>query len=76
MLVKAGEFKAKCLKLMDTVEKNQIEIIVTKRGRPVTKLVPYRPNSAPKLFGYLQDLAIIHEDIIEPTGAIWNAESE
>lgn len=37
----AGEFKAKCLKLMDLTEQKHETIIITKRGIPVAKLVPY-----------------------------------
>lgn len=36
----AGEFKAKCLQLMDEVNRQGIELIITKRGQPVAKLVP------------------------------------
>ena len=76
MLIAAGEFKAKCLQLMNDVEKKQIEFIVTKRGRPVAKLVPYRDKPPARLFGYLQDLALINGDIVEPTGENWELDSE
>ena len=48
--VKATEFKAKCLKLMDEVAETGEEIVITKNGKPVAKLTPYRemPKS---LFG-------------------------
>ena len=39
--IKASEFKAKCLKLMDEVAESGEEIIITKNGRPVAKLTPY-----------------------------------
>jgi prevent-host-death family protein len=77
MLIAAGEFQAKCLQLMNDVEKKQIEFIVTKRGRPVAKLVPYRDKPPARLlFGYLQDLALINGDIVEPTGENWEVDSE
>ena len=38
--VPAGEFKAKCLKLMDEVDETGLTIVITKRGRPVSRLVP------------------------------------
>ena len=41
-MIKASEFKAKCLKLMDEVADNGNEIVITKNGRPVSRLVPYR----------------------------------
>ncbi len=36
----AGQFKSQCLKLMDTVQKTRRPITITKRGKPVAKLVP------------------------------------
>ena len=41
-IIKASEFKAKCLKLMDEVAESGQEIIITKNGRPVSRLAPYR----------------------------------
>jgi prevent-host-death family protein len=36
----AGEFKQKCLALIDEVAQTKTEILVTKRGRPLARLVP------------------------------------
>ena len=48
--IKASEFKAKCLKLMDEVAETGEEIVITKNGKPVAKLTAYRER--PKtLFG-------------------------
>ena len=46
-MIKASEFKAKCLKLMDEVAENGEEIVITKNGKPVAKLTAYwaRPTS-------------------------------
>ena len=43
--VKASEFKANCLKLMDEVAESGEEIVITKNGRPVSRLLPYRENT-------------------------------
>lgn len=43
--IKASEFKAKCLKLMDEVAESGEEIVITKNGRPVSRLTPYRGKS-------------------------------
>lgn len=40
--IKASEFKAECLKLMDEVAATGEEIVITKNGSPVSALVPYR----------------------------------
>ena len=73
-IVKASEFKAKCLKLMDEVAENGGEIVITKNGRPVSRLLPYRQR--PKtLFGRDRDRLVILGDIGGPIDAEWDAET-
>ena len=61
--IPAGEFKAKCLRLMDEVNETGVPIIITKRGRPVSRLVPAdQPNAGirgafPELEGLWDDPA-------------------
>ena len=74
MKIGAGEFKAKCLKLMDEVKKHRAEIIITKFGKPVAKLVPVIEKPVKTLFGYLHNSVIITGDIVKPTGEKWNAD--
>ena len=76
MQIPAGEFKSKCLKLMDQVKETHEEIIVTKYGKPVVKVVPIDTEPTRPLLGYLQGAVVIHEDIVEPTGEVWDAEGE
>ena len=40
--IKASEFKARCLSLMDEVADSGAEYVITKNGRPVSRLVPWR----------------------------------
>ncbi len=40
MEISAAEFKAKCLKIMDEIARTRKPIVITKRGKPVAKLVP------------------------------------
>lgn len=71
--IKASEFKAKCLKLMDEVANNDEEIVITKNGRPTAKLVAYRQK--PKTwFGADRDKLEITGDIISPIDVEWEAE--
>jgi prevent-host-death family protein len=42
--IPAGEFKAKCLQLIDDVHAEEIGIVVTKRGVPMAKLVPFKES--------------------------------
>ena len=72
--IKASEFKAKCLKLMDEVAASGKEIVITKNGRPVSRLVPYREK--PKsLFGIDTGRIELLGDIIEPLDVEWEAET-
>jgi prevent-host-death family protein len=74
MEIKAGEFKAKCLELMDWVAAGNEEIIITKRGKPVAKLVPIAPVSKREIFGYMKGTFDIVGDIVAPTGEKWEAD--
>jgi prevent-host-death family protein len=42
--IAAGEFKARCLALMEDVRSTREPIVITKRGKPVAKLVPAGPE--------------------------------
>ena len=71
--MKASEFKAKCLKLMDEVAEDGGEIVITKNGKPVAKLTAFheRPKS---LFGIDKGRLKILGDIISPIDVEWEAE--
>lgn len=71
--VPAGEFKARCLKLMDEVRTTRRPLVITKRGKPVAKLVPIEED-VPTLFGRLKGTVTIHGDIIGPIEQDWHAE--
>ena len=68
--VKASEFKAKCLKLMDEVAESGEEIVITKNGQPVSRLLPYREKTR-LAFGRNRDNIRILGDIVEPMPAEW-----
>jgi prevent-host-death family protein len=38
--IAAGEFNARCLTLMEEVRSTREPLVVTKRGKPIAKLVP------------------------------------
>lgn len=70
--IPAGEFKAKCLQLMDEVEARHIPIVITKRGKPIARLVPYEDVTSP--FGFMKGTVTILGDIVESTGERWEAD--
>ena len=71
--IAAGEFKAKCLHLLDEVQQTRKEIVITKRGRPVAKVVPVE-ESVPTIFGRMRGTGRIVGDIVGPTGEKWEAD--
>ena len=58
--IAAGEFKAQCLAILDEVAETGKEIIVTKRGKPVAKVVPIEPPKS------LEGSVTILGDIVAP----------
>jgi len=59
----AGDFKAKCLALMDEVAAKRETVVITKRGKPVAKLVPVeKPEGKDSIFGCLKDKITILGD--------------
>ncbi len=64
----AGEFKAKCLKIMDEVSLTREPVVITKNGRPVAKLVPAHGES-PDFMGCLAGIIQIKGDIESPVMA-------
>ncbi|MCC7265488.1 MAG: type II toxin-antitoxin system prevent-host-death family antitoxin [Candidatus Latescibacteria bacterium] len=76
MQIAAGQFKAKCLKIMDKVHHTREEVTITKRGKPVARLVPVEETPAKALFGFLRGSVVIKGDIVESTGEIWDAEAD
>jgi prevent-host-death family protein len=73
--MKASEFKTHCLKLMDEVEKTGEEIVITKNGRPVSKLVAVNGKRVTP-YGAMKGKIKILGDIISPIDVEWNAEKE
>lgn len=73
--IPAGEFKAKCLKLLDEVAKQHREIIITKRGKPVARLAPLANNGV-DIFGRMRGTVEILGDIVSSTGEAWNADRD
>jgi prevent-host-death family protein len=70
----AGEFKTHCLAVMEEVRATREPVLITKRGRPVAKLVPAEGKPS-KFLGRLQGVVKIVGDIespIEPAEA-WKA---
>ncbi len=73
--IAAGEFKAKCLSLLDEVQRQRKPIVITKRGKPVAKLVPADDRPA-SFIGSMKGTMEITGDIISPIDVEWEADAE
>jgi len=62
----AGEFKAKCLAVMDEVQAKRTTVIITKNGKPVAQMVPVVEEEVDPIFGFLRDKVKIVGDITAP----------
>jgi prevent-host-death family protein len=70
--IKASEFKAKCLALMDEVARTGDRVVITKNGKAVAELVPHRQPRR-SIRGILKDELFIVGDIISPIDVEWDA---
>jgi prevent-host-death family protein len=72
--VAAGYFKARCLKIMDEVHSTRVPVTITKKGKPVAKLVP-ADGQPEEVFGCLRNEIEIVGDIVSPLvpPEDWNA---
>lgn len=69
--IPAGQFKNTCLKTLDEVAQTRSVIVITKRGRPVAKLVPCGPAPAPRSLA-----GSVLREVGDPfgTGEPWDAD--
>ena len=65
----AGAFKARCLQVMDEVAQRRQPVLVTKRGKPVVRVVPVDEEKPRSIFGCLADEIEIVGDIESPVVA-------
>jgi prevent-host-death family protein len=68
--VAAGVFKAECLAILDRVAQERESIVITKRGRPVARVVPFTEPEASSLRGSVRFVG----DVFAPSGESWDAD--
>jgi prevent-host-death family protein len=61
----AGVFKTNCLAVMDEVQAKRVTVVITKRGKPVAKLVPVEAKKD-DLFGLFKGKVTIVGDVVSP----------
>ena len=69
-----SQFKAHALKILDQVAKSQEGIIITKRGKPLAQIIPYRSSDMNPKPGKLANYLVFEKDIVSPLGEkMWDA---
>jgi prevent-host-death family protein len=63
--IPAGTFKAQCLAIMDEVRAKRQAVVITKRGKPVAKLVPVEEKKD-EIFGFLKGKGKVVGDVVAP----------
>jgi antitoxin (DNA-binding transcriptional repressor) of toxin-antitoxin stability system len=68
--VKAGVFKDTCLSLLDEVNQGEFEVVVTKHGAPVARVVAESGNS-PSAHGFMSGTVLEYGDLVSPDFDVW-----
>jgi len=63
--IPAGQFKVHCLAIMDEVQAKRQAVVITKRGKPVAKLVPIEEKKD-DIFGFYTGKGKILGDVVAP----------
>ena len=69
-----SEFKAHCLQVLGRVTRTKEPVVVTKRGKPLVEVIPFRHSDELPAPGKLSDTLLFEKDIVSPLGeSIWSA---
>jgi prevent-host-death family protein len=67
MEINAAKFRTNCFKILDQVKVTHKEVVITKRGKPIAKLVYFaRQNEKDPLLGSMEGLVETIGDLTEP----------
>jgi prevent-host-death family protein len=72
--VRATEFKARCLALLEEVRETRRPLLVTRHGKPVAEIFPYVHRNAANV-NPLKDSIVFQDDLISPIEAKWDSAS-
>ena len=73
MEITAANFRTNCFKILDEVNKKHKEVVITKRGKPIAKLVHYETDTtADPLFGTLPNAGNTIGDLTVPFEDEWD----
>ena len=67
MKINAVQFRANCFKILDEVKQSHKEVIITKRGKPIAKLVHINQDKAKDpLLGAMEGIGRSLGDLTKP----------
>lgn len=69
--ISTSELKTHCAEVVQDVASNRVEVLITKRGKPVAKLVPIEAPTS--LFGFAKGSITILGDIVNPIDVEWES---
>jgi prevent-host-death family protein len=68
-----SEFKTHCLQVLGRVTRTNETVVVTKRGKPLVEVIPFRHNDKSPSPGKLSETLVFEKDIVSPFGeSIWS----
>jgi prevent-host-death family protein len=65
-IIAAGKFKTNCLAIMDEVQKKRETVLITKRGKPVAKVIPANAEAKDDFFDSMKGQLIFLGDVVSP----------
>ena len=69
-----SEFKTHSLQVLGRVARTKETVVVTKRGKPLVEVIPFRHNDELPAPGILSEMLVFEKDIVSPLGeSIWSA---
>jgi prevent-host-death family protein len=68
--VGAADFKARCLEIIDEVERLGTEVVITRHRKPVARLVPVQDGST-SFCGSLKGMVLEERDVTSPVQVSW-----
>jgi prevent-host-death family protein len=71
--ISASELKTHCSSVLEALERERTPVTITRRGRPIARLVPVEEEPR-TLFGFARGTVSIHGDIVAPLDVAWEAQ--
>jgi prevent-host-death family protein len=71
--ITASDFKARCGQVIEEVSAGKGPVVITKRGKPVARLVSVEEADPGTILGFAKGFIKIHGDIVSPIDVEWEA---